>query len=209
MVSTIAESETDLLVIGTRGRGGFSKLALGSVAEELLRTAPCPVLTIGPNATVAATQKFNSILFATSFGKGSAKALPLALMLANANHARLILLHMMAPMPATSANLSSYAPASSAADELVAWEGSSRKRSLQQLKDCLPFENGLDREPEYVVGTDFLPEGILTAAGKFDVDLIVMGANRKGSARVAAHFPWTAVHEIICGARCPVLTVAG
>jgi nucleotide-binding universal stress UspA family protein len=211
VISMIAESQADLLVMGTRGRGGFSKLALGSVAEELLRIAPCPVLTIGPNATVAAThaQEFHSILFATDFGKGSAKALPLALMLVKANHAKLILLHMMSPMPATSANLSSYAPATSAADELVAWEGSSRKRSLQQLKECLPLEIALDQEPAYVVGTDFLPEGILTAAHKFKVDLIVMGANQKGSARVAAHSPWTAVHEIIRSATCPVLTVAG
>lgn len=211
LVSIIAESQADLLVMGTRGRGGFSKLALGSVAEELLRIAPCPVLTIGPNATVAAdrAQEFRSILFATSFGRGSSKALPLALILAKANHAKLILLHMMSPMPATSANLSSYAPATAAADELLAWEGSSRKRSLQQLKECMPSQINLDLEPVYVVGTDFLPEGILTAASKFKVDLIVMGAHHKGSARVAAHSPWSAVHEVICNAACPVLTVAG
>lgn len=211
LVSIITEFQPDLLVMGTRGRGGISKLALGSVAEELLRIAPCPVLTIGPNVTVAAphAQEFHSILFATDFGRGSAKALPLALTLAKANHAKLTLLHMMSPMPATSANLSSYAPATAAADELVAWEGSSRKRSLQQLKECLPLPLGLDEEPVYIVGTDFLPEGILTAAAKFKVDLIVMGATQKGSARVAAHSPWTAVHEIIRNASCPVLTVAG
>jgi nucleotide-binding universal stress UspA family protein len=43
VLDVIAESGSDLLVIGTHGRGGFSKLALGSVAEELLRTASCPV----------------------------------------------------------------------------------------------------------------------------------------------------------------------
>src|SRR5437660_4155470 len=54
VVSVIEEKAIDLLVIGTRGRGGFQKLALGSVAEELLRVAPCPVMTIGPKADVAA-----------------------------------------------------------------------------------------------------------------------------------------------------------
>ena len=53
VVAVIEEKSIDLLVIGTRGRGGLQKLALGSVAEELLRVAPCPVMTIGPKADIA------------------------------------------------------------------------------------------------------------------------------------------------------------
>ena len=40
------ERGTDLIVIGTHGRTGFAHLLLGSVAEQLVRTAPCPVLTV-------------------------------------------------------------------------------------------------------------------------------------------------------------------
>jgi nucleotide-binding universal stress UspA family protein len=36
----------DLIVTGTHGRGAVSHLLLGSVAERVVRTAPCPVLTI-------------------------------------------------------------------------------------------------------------------------------------------------------------------
>ncbi len=85
VLSMIEEKAIDLLVIGTRGRGGVRKLALGSVAEELLRVAPCPVMTIGPKVENAAFTRgagFHTILFATDFGKGSAKAMPLALALA-------------------------------------------------------------------------------------------------------------------------------
>jgi nucleotide-binding universal stress UspA family protein len=212
VASVIREQGIDLLVIGTRGRGGLQKLALGSVAEELLRIAPCPVMTIGPKATVATVTHhngFHKILFATDFGKGSALALPLALGLARAQQAKLILLHMIPPMPATSASLSAYAPADAAADEMMQWGESSRKRCIQQLREFLPGETGLEQEPEYVVGTDFLAEGILVASARFGVDLIVMGANRTESPKAAAHIPWSAVHEVVCSAPCPVLTVAG
>jgi nucleotide-binding universal stress UspA family protein len=41
-----AERNVDLIVMGTHGRTGFAHLLLGSVAEQLVRTAPCPVLTV-------------------------------------------------------------------------------------------------------------------------------------------------------------------
>jgi len=212
VATLIEEAGVDLLVIGTRARGGLRKIALGSVADELLRAAPCPVMTIGPKADIANIRQgpgFHRILFATDFGPGSAKALPLTIALARASEAKLILLHMIAPMPANTATLSAYAPAVAAADELEEWEASSRKRVLRQLRESLPEGAGLAQEPEYVVGTDFLAEGVLTAVVKFKVDLIVMGANRTASARAAAHLPWTAVHEVVRNAPCPVLTVAG
>lgn len=38
--------ETDLIVMGTHGRGAIAHLLLGSVAEKVVRKAPCPVLTV-------------------------------------------------------------------------------------------------------------------------------------------------------------------
>ena len=47
---TIVEYATDrafdLIVMGTHGRTGVAHLLLGSVAEQVVRTAPCPVLTV-------------------------------------------------------------------------------------------------------------------------------------------------------------------
>ncbi len=43
---TAAEIGADLIVMGTHGRRGVSRLLLGSVAESVARTAPCPVLLV-------------------------------------------------------------------------------------------------------------------------------------------------------------------
>jgi nucleotide-binding universal stress UspA family protein len=44
----------DLIVVGSRGRTGFSRMLLGSVAERVLRGATCPVLTVPSGALAAA-----------------------------------------------------------------------------------------------------------------------------------------------------------
>ncbi len=46
IIATAAAWQASLIVIGTHGRGGLGRLVLGSVAEGVLRDAPCPVLTI-------------------------------------------------------------------------------------------------------------------------------------------------------------------
>src|SRR5271165_2261050 len=101
VASIIQREQVDLLVLGTHGRGGLKKLALGSVAEEVLRLAPCPVLTVGPHVRPAGSgpAEFKRILFATDFGSAANKAFPYALSLAEDYQAKLVLLHMVPPMP--------------------------------------------------------------------------------------------------------------
>ena len=41
-----AETGADLVVLGTHGRGAVAHMLMGSVAERVVRTAPCPVLTV-------------------------------------------------------------------------------------------------------------------------------------------------------------------
>jgi nucleotide-binding universal stress UspA family protein len=49
------ESHADLIVMGTHGRTGLSRLLMGSVAEQVVRRASCPVLTVTHPFAVPAT----------------------------------------------------------------------------------------------------------------------------------------------------------
>jgi universal stress protein A len=48
ILQACGEVNADLVVMGTHGRRGVSRALLGSVAESVVRTAPCPVLAIRP-----------------------------------------------------------------------------------------------------------------------------------------------------------------
>ena len=50
IVAASVETEADLVVIGTHGYGGLMHMLLGSVAEHVVRDAPCSVMTIRPDA---------------------------------------------------------------------------------------------------------------------------------------------------------------
>jgi nucleotide-binding universal stress UspA family protein len=55
IVAYARDASIDLIVLGTHGRGGMAHLLLGSVAERVVRTAPCPVLTVRDVVTVPAS----------------------------------------------------------------------------------------------------------------------------------------------------------
>ncbi|MGD1024200.1 MAG: universal stress protein [Candidatus Sulfotelmatobacter sp.] len=209
LASEIQGEKIDLLILGTRGRGGLKKLALGSVAEQVLHLASCPVLTIGPNVPQPApdTAEFKRILFATDFGIASNAALPYALSLAEDYRAKLFLLHMVPPMPASGFGPAMYGPSAYAAEEFTTWQRTMRSESVRKLKEMIPPQTKLEVEPEYLAGMDFLPEGILETTAAHSIDLIVMGVNHTSVPRVAAHIPWALTHEVLCHAKCPVLTM--
>ena len=53
IVAYAGAHDIDLIVMGTHGRGGMSHLLMGSVAEQVVRTAPCPVFTVRQTPAVA------------------------------------------------------------------------------------------------------------------------------------------------------------
>jgi nucleotide-binding universal stress UspA family protein len=58
IVRLATETNADLIVMGTHGRTGLPRLLMGSVAEEVMRRAPCPVVTVKrPFADAAAERE--------------------------------------------------------------------------------------------------------------------------------------------------------
>jgi nucleotide-binding universal stress UspA family protein len=46
IVNYAEDTDTDLIVVGTRGRSGFKRLLLGSVASDVVTYAHCPILVV-------------------------------------------------------------------------------------------------------------------------------------------------------------------
>ena len=82
--------------MGTHGRGGFERVMLGSVAEQVLRRAPCPVLTVpkhlGPSHEVPAVT-FRTIVCGLDFTPESAGALNFALSLGIEADGKVVVVH--------------------------------------------------------------------------------------------------------------------
>lgn len=90
----VAEHEASLLVIGTHGRRGLRRLLLGSVAEELIRCSPVPVLTVPYRCATWASADM-SVLAPVDFSAHTREAIAWARWLAHHYDAPLDLLHIV------------------------------------------------------------------------------------------------------------------
>jgi nucleotide-binding universal stress UspA family protein len=192
----------DLVVIGTRGRTGISKVLLGSVAEEIFRKVSCPVLTVGPNSTWDWPQREvgaeKVILFATDFGDAAFKALPYAKSIAKRSRSRLILLHVDKPIVQAD-------PTPIFGQSLERIDGEIRAASQHRLAELMPEDSPV--ESELTVKRGLPVDVILDEASKSGAGLIVLGLHRKSLLIRSGHLPSTTVYGVVIAAECPVLTV--
>ena len=186
----------DLIVVGTRGRTGLGKLVLGSQAEEILRRAQTPVLTVGPRVHPEKwpSGKFASILLATDFGPASGAAMHYALSFAEENQAKLTLIHVV--------DLHKIANVVNREEVIETCE--------RKLRDMVPEEAKAWCTPHYVVQLGEPVEKIFETTERTDADLIVLGVHQpEGVPGAATHLPIATVHKLLAHAATPVLTVRG
>ena len=92
------EIAPDLLVLGTHGvSAGLQHMLIGSNAEAVLLSAPCPTLTVGRHvpAGVSPDISFDHILYITDLTPESAAAAPYAVALSEEFHARIEVCHLL------------------------------------------------------------------------------------------------------------------
>jgi len=183
----IAEKQIDLIVTGTHGRSGVSKLLVGSAAETIFRHATCPVLTVGPavSGEPGSIADLHEILFPTDFSAASLAALPYAVSLAEENRSRLYLLHVVQ-------------------DSVEAEDASASGR----LRSLIPPTVELGCEPRIFVQYGLPAQKINEFAEELGVDLIVMGVRHPPSyLEVATHLRLATAYKVASQAVCPLLTI--
>jgi len=194
VIEAVAEEKNaDLIVLGTNGRRGIGKFLLGSVAEEVLRRAACPVLTVGPHVSTCHRNAaiFRKILYATDLAEGTPTAVAFALGFAHEHEARLVLLHVI-EHPKVGDLVRPH--------ELEA-------AALHRLDALTAGEPGLFLAPKTIVAHGAPAEKILEVAEKEGADLIVLGVRNANGFVRATHLSTAVAHQVISQATCPVLTV--
>jgi nucleotide-binding universal stress UspA family protein len=196
----IRENHIDLIVLGTHGRTGAPRLLLGSVAEEIFRRSPVPVLTVGPASHSNARKdiRFERVLFATDFSPESRAALPYVLSLAREKSTQLVLLHVMPKLATPDRGLDR--------NREKQFEVSVAE-AINELYQIIP-SGEVYNPPDVAVEYGQPAERIVEAAKERGADLIVLGIrNAAAHLGAATHLERPTAHKVVVHAHCPVITV--
>jgi nucleotide-binding universal stress UspA family protein len=183
------EHGTDLIVAGTHSKWGLERLLVGSTAEELIRNAACPVLTVGPHAKHPQDGPvvFRTIVYATDFSPEAAKAAVFALSFAQDSGAHIYFCYV--------------ADSKATPEERKALDAPFKAA----LKKMIPESTYEWCSPETVVEHGDAAEGILKLADRIHADLIVLGA--RNASFWLTHIEHGLTPDLLAEATCPVMTV--
>jgi nucleotide-binding universal stress UspA family protein len=193
VIATARQFHADRILLGTRSRSKVSKLLLGSVAEQVLRSAHIPVITVGPEAhlpvDVAATQGI--VLHATTLREASRPSAALACKIASAMNRRLVLVHVLPPKDEMERK-----GLPTGADSLAL-------RELRIIAEQTGSGCCVDIEPGVVHGNPAIE--ILAQAAERRACLIVLGATQRNVFQNLTRD--RTIYKVLAHARCPVLTL--
>ncbi|MGA7341614.1 MAG: universal stress protein [Terracidiphilus sp.] len=179
------------IVLGTQGRSRIGRGLLGSVAEEILRSAASPTLTVGPQVPFFEHQRplFQRILLATGLSPAAARAVQHAVAVATAFHAEMDVLHVIHPE-----------------DE----EDENRMRAIREQFDSivgtiLPAHADALRRPRASVKVGDAREQILRYLRESSADLLVLGVRKTSHLWLESRR--SGAFQIVAEAPCPVMTI--
>jgi nucleotide-binding universal stress UspA family protein len=202
ILKTAQETGCDLIVMGTRGRKGLGRLLMGSVAEQVVRNAPCPVVTVNsPSREPAAEAEVSTgtaapirtVLHPTDFSGPCAEAFRVACELSGDQSARLTVVHVLVPPPMSPINQPMPPPLPE----------DPRGKLEELLRLAQASAPGL--QADYRVENGDAAPRIVGAAQETRCDLIVMGTH--GRTGLGRALMGSVAEQVLRTAPCPVVTV--
>ncbi len=186
LVEEAADPAIDVIVIGTEGRTGIARALLGSVADQVIRHAPCSVLAVRGDSE---PRPFDHVLCPTDFTDSSRYALELACTLATRGGAGITLLHVV-PSPVTGQPSGPHSDLGRSAARLDTWT------SELGPNISVPIAT---RTRVGFAGSETL--AVLAEDRTFD--LVVMGSHDRGG--IKRVLIGSVAEKVVRHARCPVL----
>jgi len=180
----------DRIIMGTRAPGRLGKLFVGSVAEEVVRGAHVPVLTIGPEAIEGSHNSFSirRILTAVSLhSQASLIVAELATLMAAQHGAHLTLLHVTPSRGASSRQ-----------------NGLTLENLEAQLRSLVPPERQQAIQVESITSVGDPADEILYQSNLRQIDLLVFGAQEASPFSTMTRLG--VVNKVLAQALCPVMT---
>jgi nucleotide-binding universal stress UspA family protein len=193
------EHDIDLVVMGTHGRRGPARLFLGSVAEEVVRHAPCPVLTLREEKAPQAIEAVEKILVPVDFSPYSQEALSYAKEVAALYGAGLQVLHTIEEpaYPYFYTPGGTYSPV----EQLEAL----REKAEEALDKMLSETPGPEVPAERIVATGRPASEIARFAEARGSDMVVIATH--GLTGLERLLVGSTAEQVVRLAHCPVFTV--
>ena len=183
ILEIIKAQQIDLLVMGTHGHKGFNRLVLGSVTEQVIHEAICPVLVVskaglrkGGFITPSSLEPLplRTILLATDFSGSSDRAMSYALRWASEWGGKVVVLHAVESVPPiTQGRVDLFPEYNPSFEQQIA-------KAWEKIRQLVPETAGKTCEVVHEIRHGHPKEEILRVAGEKGADLIVMGARGLG-----------------------------
>jgi len=190
------EHDIDTIVMGTHGRHGLDRLFIGSVAEEVVRSALCPVLTVRCPDHDVGSLDINRILVPIDYSESALTTMAYANELAVSYGAGLELIHVIqeAVFPTTYG----VEPVAIAVPEVIARS----KKALLDLRESR-INADIPVNVHVLIGN---PAGdIVDFATELEVDLVVIATH--GMTGIKRLLIGSVTEKVVRMAHCPVFTV--
>lgn len=193
IIATAHEQRSDLIVLSTHSYSGVQRLLLGSTAEQVVRHAPCSVLTLREQA--AAPTRIRRILAPVDFSPPSREALRYAVEFAGAFDADLTVFHAVLSLPPPR--------------RLAAFARGLEVEALKQAREDLAALVQAEVRGAIPVSTKIAAgvprDAIVRVAGRLKADLIIVATHgKKGLERWVMG---STAELVVRHAPCPVLVV--